>query len=127
MLTKISHITLFVHNQEDALNFYMKLGFVIHTDAMFGPMRWLTLNLPGQGDLELVLIKAETPEEKALVGKQGAARPLISFESADCFNDYLVLKTAGIEFPQEPAQQAWGTSVAFKDLYGNMLYIAQPI
>jgi uncharacterized glyoxalase superfamily protein PhnB len=127
MLAKITHITLFVHNQEDALQFYKKLGFVIHTDAPFGPLRWLTLHLPAQKDVELVLMLAETAEEKALVGKQGASKPFISLESADCFKDYANLKAAGVEFTEEPAQQPWGISVACKDIYGNIIYIAQSI
>ncbi len=126
MITKITHITLFVHNQDDALNFYKKLGFVVHTDSQFGSMRWLTLHAPEQKDMELVLMQAETEAEKELVGKQAAEKPLISFESSDCHKDYQMLKNAGVEFAEEPAQQPWGISVGFNDLYGNALYMCQP-
>ena len=127
MLTKITHITLFVHNQDDALHFYKKIGFQIHTDAQFGTMRWLTLHLPEQKDVELVLLLAETEQEKALVGKQAGLKPIISLESADCYKDYATLKAAGINFTQEPVEEPWGVSVGFKDLYGNAIYICQPI
>lgn len=127
MFTKITHITLFVHNQEDALNFYKKLGFTLHTDAQFGSIRWLTLNVSERKDMELVLMLAETDQEKALVGKQGASKPFITLESTDCYKDYEQLKAAGIHFDEEPAQQPWGIAVGFKDLYGNVLYICQPL
>src|SRR3989304_4171152 len=104
MFTKITHITMFVHNQDEALAFYQKLGFVVHTDAMFGPMRWLTLHLPEQKDTELVLMLAETAQEKALVGAQGALKPFISFETTDCQKDYERLKVAGVKFTEEPAK-----------------------
>lgn len=37
MIRKMSHATIFVNNQDEALNFYRdKLGFKLHTDAMVG-------------------------------------------------------------------------------------------
>ncbi len=126
MFTKITHITLFVHDQDAALDFYKKLGFSVHTDATFGSMRWLTLNLPGHKDMELVLMKAETDTEKALVGKQAADKPFISFESNDAHKDYERLKALNIQGLEKPEAQPWGISFGFKDLYGNAIYVCQP-
>ena len=126
MFVKISHITLFVQDQEKALDFYKKVGFTVHTDAPFGEMRWLTLTLPGQKDLELVLMKAETAQEKALVGKQGGDKPFISFESNDAQKDYENLKKLGVTDLEKPEAQPWGISFGFKDLEGNAIYVCQP-
>lgn len=126
MFTKITHITLFVTNQDDALNFYKKLGFEVHTDANFGEMRWLTICLPSQKDMEIALIKAENDAEKTLVGKQAGNKPLLSLESNDCQKDYEMLSNTGIKFLEKPAEQPWGISTALQDLYGNMIYICQP-
>ncbi len=126
MLTKITHITLFVHDQDAALDFYTKLGFSIHTDAMFETMRWLTLSLPGRKDMELALLKAESETEKALVGKQAGDKPVISFESDNCLQDYEKLKALRVPGLEKPEEQPWGTSFGFKDLYGNVLYVCQP-
>ncbi len=126
MFKKITHITVFVSNQDEALNFYKKLGFVVHTDANFGPMRWLTLNLEGQKDMELVLLKAEDDQEKSLVGKQAGEKPLFNLETSDCFADYEKLNKLGINFIEKPTEQPWGVSAAFKDLDGNLIYMCQP-
>lgn len=126
MFTKITHITLFVHDQEKALDFYKKIGFVIHTDAPFGEMRWLTLHLSEQKDVELVLFLAQTEQEKALVGKQANDKPLISFESSDCQADYKKLEALGVSGLEKPQTQPWGISFGFKDLYGNNIYVNQP-
>ena len=126
MLTKITHISIFVHDQTAALEFYQTLGFKIHTDAMFGEMRWLTLHLPDQPELEVALLKAETPAEQALVGKQAGDKPLLTFESTDCQADYTRLSTAGVTLWGARETQPWGTAVAFTDLYGNGLYLCQP-
>jgi catechol 2,3-dioxygenase-like lactoylglutathione lyase family enzyme len=127
MLTKITHITLFVNDQDTALNFYQKLGFKVHTDAMFGEMRWLTLHLPTQIDMELVLLKAESEHEKALVGKQAGDKPVFNFETSDCLGDYERLSVAGVNFLAKPETQPWGTSAAFTDADGNVLYMCQSV
>ena len=46
MIRKMSHATIFVKNQNEALEFYRdKLGFKVHTDAMVGDdFRWLTIS-----------------------------------------------------------------------------------
>lgn len=126
MLTKITHISLFVHDQEDALTFYKKLGFSVHTDALFGEnLRWLTITLPHQKDVEIALIKAETDAEKELVGKQAADKPFISLESSDCATEYEYFKSSGITILEAPQEQPWGISMMIKDLYGNHIYIVQ--
>jgi catechol 2,3-dioxygenase-like lactoylglutathione lyase family enzyme len=59
MITKLSHITIFVKDQEKAKDFYVnKLGFEVRTDAtMDGGFRWLTVGPKGQPDLEIVLVE----------------------------------------------------------------------
>ena len=44
MITRLSHVSVFVLNQDSAYDFYVsKLGFKVHTDAPMGEgMRWLT-------------------------------------------------------------------------------------
>jgi predicted enzyme related to lactoylglutathione lyase len=126
MLTKLTHLTLFVNDQEEALEFYKKLGFVVHTDAPFGPMlRWLTLCLPQDNQFELVLMKAESDAEKALVGKQGGDKPFFTLATDDCRGDYERLKRAGVDFVQEPQDEPWGVSMACTDSAGNAIYIVQ--
>ena len=54
MLKRISHTFIHVLDQNQALDFYVgKLGMVVHTDADLGVMRFLTVNLPDQPDVEL--------------------------------------------------------------------------
>jgi predicted enzyme related to lactoylglutathione lyase len=126
MLTKFTHLTLFVNDQEKALAFYQHLGFVVHTDAPFGATRWLTLCLPHDNQFELVLMKAESDAEKALVGKQGGDKPFFTLATDDCRKDYERLKRAGVQFVQEPQDEPWGVSMACTDSAGNAIYIVQP-
>lgn len=129
MITKFTHLTLFVHNQSEALNFYMnKLGFKLHTDVMMeNGVRWLTICLPEQKDLELVLMPATNDIETALVGKQGNHVPLASFSTDNCQKTYEQFKAKGVEFIQEPKKQPWGINAVFKDLYGTIFNLVQPL
>ena len=62
MLKRISHTFIHVLDQDEALDFYVgKLGMVVHTDADLGVMRFLTVNLPDQPDVELVLMLPGPP------------------------------------------------------------------
>ena len=58
MITKFSHTTLYVLDQDKAYDFYVNtLGFKVNTDAtMENGYRWLTVNPPDQPDLEVVLM-----------------------------------------------------------------------
>src|SRR5882672_4257685 len=59
MISKMSHVSIFVINQDSAYDFYVnKLGFKVHTDAQMGPgKRWLTVCPPDQPDLEITLME----------------------------------------------------------------------
>jgi len=59
MITRYSHISIYVTDQEEARRFYTeKLGFEVRTDVtMDGGFRWLTLGLSGQPDLEVALME----------------------------------------------------------------------
>ena len=128
MIAKITHLSVFVDSQDEALAFYTeKLGFKLHTDVMHGPdMRWLTITPADQPSFEIALMQANTPEEKALVGKQALHYPMICVETADTKKTYAELKEKGVTFTEEPNEQPWGISVTFKDLYGNSIYMVQP-
>ena len=55
MISRMSHATVYVTDQEQALEFYRdKLGFKVTTDVtMDGGFRWLTVAPAGQSDFEI--------------------------------------------------------------------------
>src|SRR5678809_964212 len=58
MITKMTHVCVYVLDQQSAYDFYVnKLGFKVHTDAPMGPgARWLTVTPPEQPELEITLV-----------------------------------------------------------------------
>ncbi len=119
---------IFVNDQDEALKFYtQKLGFQLHTDATFGEnIRWLTVCAPEQKEFELALMKANTPELKALVGKQAPDVPLFCVSTNDCRKTVEELKGRGVTIISEPEDLPWGVSALFSDLYGNTINIVEP-
>ena len=126
MIQKLTHITILVKDQDQALKFYTeKLGFEMHTDVDFNGMRWLTVCPAGQKDMEFCLMKAATQEDLAQVGKQGGSFGIGCLSTNDCQKTYEELKAKGIEFVGEPKKESWGIGVILKDLYGNTFYLNQ--
>jgi catechol 2,3-dioxygenase-like lactoylglutathione lyase family enzyme len=134
MLTRITHTFIYVLDQNEALDFYVgKLGMVVHTDADLGNMRFLTVNLPGQPDVELglmlpgppILDEATAAQVRELVSK-GAGGGGVIFATDDCRATYERLRAAGVEFTQEPLERFYGTDCALRDPFGNNLRFTQP-
>jgi len=134
MLTRISHTFIHVLDQDEALDFYVgKLGMVVHTDADLGVMRFLTVNLPDQPEVELVLMVPGPPayddataaEIRELVTK-GAAGGGVIFATDDCRGTYERLRAEGVEFTQEPTERFYGTDCALRDPFGNSIRITEP-
>ena len=57
MIQKLSHVTIYVLDHDQALDFYTnKLGFEVRMDmTVDGGFRWLTVGPKSQPDLQLVL------------------------------------------------------------------------
>jgi catechol 2,3-dioxygenase-like lactoylglutathione lyase family enzyme len=134
MITKLSHSTVFVLDQDEALEFYtQKLGCEVHTDARLDEgFRWLTVTLPSDPDHQLILAKPgppmmdeETAEQvKALVAK-GVLGPGV-FRTDDCRATYAELNEKGVNFLSEPEERFYGIEATMRDNSGNWFSMTQP-
>lgn len=132
MITDIAITPLFVNDQDVALDYYTRvLGFEVHTDADLGPMRWLTVCLPGRPERELMLqkpgpppIDVETARSVTHITEKGAH--WIILHTDDIQADFERLKAAGAEITQEPAEQPYGVDMAIRDPFGNQIRLSQP-
>jgi predicted enzyme related to lactoylglutathione lyase len=132
MITRLSHVTLFVKNQEEALKFYTEtLGFQKRMDATFGGFRWLTVSPSDQKETEIVLLEprsmfdaatAEKFESLMDEGKLGGA----VFCTDDCQKDYDSLKTRGVKFRNAPEKKPFGIQATFVDNSNNWFSLTQP-
>lgn len=117
-ITKLSHVTIIVPDQDAALAWYtQKLGFEKRADDA-GTMpgyRWLTVAPKGSSGVEIILFQARDERERSWVG-QGA---LWVFETDDCRATCDELAARGVTVLSPPEQLPWGVSAIVQDLYGN--------
>ncbi|HZI92212.1 MAG TPA: VOC family protein [Thermoleophilaceae bacterium] len=134
MFNSLTHSHVFVLDQDEALDFYFgKLGLEVRADVDLEFMRWLTVNVPGQPDREILL---EIPGGPFM--PEGAAeqiRDLLSkgalglgmiLTTSDCRGTYEALRAKSVEFTQEPTERFYGIDSALRDPFGNSVRITEP-
>jgi len=120
----ISHVTLLVHNQDDAKSYFVNtLKWVVISDAVFEGLRWLTIAHSKEPNIPcVVLAKATTDEQKQGVGKQWVG--VLDTDDVDAFFKEMENE---IEFSLKPTASSYGVDTAFKDLYGNAWNVHQSV
>jgi catechol 2,3-dioxygenase-like lactoylglutathione lyase family enzyme len=134
MIQKLSHATIYVLDQDQALDFYTnKLDFEVRLDMTIeSGFRWLTVGPKAQPELELVLF-AVTPDGMFDAATADHLRALLEkgvlgvgvFDTDDCRATYAELKARGVEFLSPPQEQPYGIEATFKDNSGNTFSLTQ--
>jgi catechol 2,3-dioxygenase-like lactoylglutathione lyase family enzyme len=132
----VSNVSVLVVDYDRAIDFFInKLGFVLLCDVpVTAEQRWVrvapraaALAIDESANVAsgavasataLVLTKA-TEQQKALVGQQAGDGVFLFLQSDDFWQDYQRMKTAGLEFLEEPREEAYATVVIFRDCEGN--------
>ena len=126
MITKLNVASIYVLDKEEALDFYVnKLGLEKGSDVRQGDYRWLTVQDPDQPAFQLGLFAPGPPVHdaataqslRALVAK-GAMPPLVLVVD-DCRVAYERMRSAGVEFTQEPMDRYGAVDAGFRDPSGN--------
>ncbi|MGC0415107.1 catechol 2,3-dioxygenase-like lactoylglutathione lyase family enzyme [Embleya sp. AB8] len=134
MFNAITQSQIYVLDQDEALDFYVgKLGLEVVADVPLGPMRWLTVSIPGHPERSILLERPGAPalsEETAaqvreLVTK-GAMGGWLIFNTDDCRKTYEELRAKGVEFTEEPTERPYGTDCGLRDPFGNNIRFTQP-
>ena len=136
MLKQLTHVQVWVHDQDEALAFYTeKLGMELREDVTvpeMGNFRWLSVGVPGQDDVAITLMaipgppvfEEETRRQIQDLLSKGASGGLF-FSTDDAQKAYEELKSRGVEFTQEPTEQPYGIDAGFRDVSGNHFRLAQ--
>jgi catechol 2,3-dioxygenase-like lactoylglutathione lyase family enzyme len=133
MLHELRISQIYVLDQDEALDFYVgKLGLEIHTDNDLGFMRFLTVNVPGDRNHQILLEKpgppvmdpATTEQVRDLLTK-GRTGGHLFFSCIDGRATYEELRAKGVEFTQELTEQPYGIDFGLRDPFGNHIRVAQ--
>jgi catechol 2,3-dioxygenase-like lactoylglutathione lyase family enzyme len=135
-MIKISTVQLWVHDQDEALDFYTKkLGLEVRQDVTvpeLGNFRWLTVAPAGQEEVAIVLMAipgppvmdAETADQvRALMAKGFAGTVFLTTD--DVHASYEELKGRGVEFVEEPEERPYGIDSSFRDPSGNNIRLTE--
>ena len=135
-MIKLSTAQLWVHDQDEALDFYTKkLGMEVRNDVTvpeLGNFRWLVVAPPGQPDIGIVLMAIpgepvmdkQTREEVSNLMAKGFAGTVF-LTTDDIYGDYEQLKGRGVEFVEEPEERPYGIDTGFRDPSGNAFRMTQ--
>ena len=105
---------LYVHDQDEALQFYVeKLGFNVHTDARNGDYRWLTVQHPDQPEFQLGLFRPQPPTVDDATARslleavaKGAMPPLVLVVD-DCQAAYGIMRKRGVRVHAGAGRPLW--------------------
>jgi catechol 2,3-dioxygenase-like lactoylglutathione lyase family enzyme len=130
MTLQIRNATLWVRDQDEALEFFQKLGFEVSEDVRNGDYRWLAVASRDQPELSIVLAKPGFPMDGATAEQvaNAVAKGMLSsivFATDDCFATYEDLKSKGIEFTRPADNRGYGVDASFRDPSGNEFRLLQ--
>ena len=133
MLSSLRISQIYVLDQDQAVDFYVgTLGLEINTDQDLGSMRFLTVNVPGEPDHQILLEKPGPPamdpataEEVRSLLTKGRTGGHLFFTTPDARKAYQDLLAKGVEFTQEPTEQPYGIDFGLRDPFGNHIRVAQ--
>ena len=135
-MIEIGNAQLWVHDQDEALEFYTKkVGWEVRADVTvpeLGDFRWLTVGPVNQPDIAVALMSIPgepvmddqtAGQVRELMGKGFAGTIFLTTE--DVHADFRDLKSRGVEFVDEPTDQPYGIDSSFRDPSGNHLRLTQ--
>ena len=133
MYKAITTSSLFVLDQDEALDFYVgKLGLEVVTDQDLGFMRWLTVALPGDPSRQILLEKPGPPAMDEVTAEQvrelltkGALPGWVALAVDDARATYEELEARGVELTEEPTERPYGVDFGLRDPFGNAIRIGQ--
>ncbi|WP_418960671.1 VOC family protein [Streptomyces tritici] len=123
MLSNIMYVTVYVTDQDRALEFYTEgLGLEKRIDVPGLDGRFLTVGVP---DTPVEIILSSNAAAAGQPGTAGGPGPLI-LESEDLRKDFAIMRRRGVAFEEsEPVDYPFGVRVEAVDPDGNRISLRQ--
>lgn len=124
----ILHVALVVKDYDEAIQFFCnKLHFDLVEDTYQSEQdkRWVVIAPPGSTGTTILLARASTKEQEAVIGHQTGGRVFLFLRTEDFWRDFNDMCSRGVRFVREPKEAPYGTVAVFEDLYGNLWDLVQ--
>ena len=127
MTRSFAHTSLLVPNYDEAIRFFTQVlrWTLLQDTPLSATKRWVVVS-PGPAGGALVLARASTPEQQALIGRQGGGRVWLFLHTDDLDADMTHMHAHGVHFTETPRDEAYGRVVVFVDPWGNRWDLIQP-
>ena len=113
-------IAIVVDDYNVAISHYVNdLDFILVEDSALSPeQRWVVV-APSKEGARILLAKAANDQQRSAIGNSTGGRVGFFLYTTNFSETYESYKSRGIEFIEQPRQEAYGQVVVFKDKYGN--------
>ncbi|WP_134699390.1 VOC family protein [Ammoniphilus sp. YIM 78166] len=117
MINKIGKVTVYVQDQEQAKDFWLKrIGFVLKMEQPMGPgLSWIEVG-PSEDEFTTLVLYSKSAMEQQKPA--AVAHPSILFSTTDIESAYESMKQNGVDVG-EMVRMPFGTMFNFKDQDGN--------
>lgn len=128
MKQQLAQLALLVKDYDEAIHYYTQiLDFELLEDTLMSvTKRWVRVAPPGSS-CHLLLAKAANEAQQTQIGFQAGGRVFLFLYTDDFWGDYKKYTARGVEFLREPSKESYGTVSVFKDLYGNLWDLIEPL
>jgi predicted enzyme related to lactoylglutathione lyase len=125
MISGVSKVVIEVEDQDRAKAFWIEtMGFELAQDAPYQEERWLEVRSPDRAtNLVLELRTVEATERR--VTPEHLPTSNVMFRCDDLTATYEEVSARGVEFPQPPVEQPFGSWSMFNDPEGNRFALEQ--
>lgn len=126
---RLHAVTLLVDDYDAAIRHYVDdIGFTLveDTDLSEGK-RWVRVAPDANGGTAFLLAVASTDAQCAAIGNQTGGRVGLFLHTNDFAADHARLIARGVEMTEDPRTEPYGTVVVFRDRYGNLWDLIQPV
>ena len=130
MKQSLGQISVLVNDYDEAIQYYTGiLNFELLEDTPLSPTkRWVVVRPKGDAiGCSMLLAKAGNEEQKKFIGNQTGGRVFLFLYTDDFIRDYNNYTSKGVEFIRPISQESYGKVSVFKDLYGNLWDLIEPV
>jgi predicted enzyme related to lactoylglutathione lyase len=126
MPDRIALLSLLVPDYDEALAFFLRIGFECREDSDLGNgKRWVTI-APRGAETEILLARAVGDRQEAAIGQQGGGRVWLFLRTANFDEDYRRMQAEGVTFESAPRNEPYGRVVVWTDPWGNRWDLIEP-
>jgi uncharacterized glyoxalase superfamily protein PhnB len=125
----LAHIALVIDDYDSAIEYYTQtLSFTLVEDTHLSTTkRWVLVAPSGSTGCSILLAQAANDEQKTRIGNQTGGRVFLFLHTDDFWANHNDLIAKGVEFVREPVKEPYGTVAVFKDKYGNLWDLIEPV